>query len=216
MMPWHTAFGPRRIAIITLTVLYVSGFYISYVLRGDSEFVFYLGQFFVFILLACIFLRYVPAFPDYIVALLSVAGLLHVMGGGLSVGEVRLYDLRLIELYHSARFPELFVLQYDQLVHAFGFGTAALGFRWLLLQYGAALSRLALNSIAVLAAAGAGAVNEISEFLAVLLFMRTGVGGYFNVSLDLVVNVIGAVLAVFIAEAIVRLKREGKWSSIGA
>ncbi len=215
MTLWRTAFTPRRIVIIAGTVLYVSGFYVSYVLRGNSEFVFYLGQFFIFILLACIFLRYVPAFPDYLLGLLSLVGLLHVLGGGIVVDGVRLYDLRLVEIYESARFPELFILKYDQFVHAFGFGVAALGFRWLLGHYGSTLSQGACNTIAVFAAAGVGALNEVSEFLAVLLFARTGVGGYFNIALDLLLNFVGAIIALAFIEVFTQLKRKRKWSSIG-
>ncbi len=215
MTDWRTAVTPRRIAIIAGTVLYVSGFYVSYVLRGNSEFVFYLGQLFIFILLACMFLRYVPAFPDYLLGFLSLVGLLHVLGGGVVVDGVRLYDLRLVEIYESARFPELFILKYDQFVHAFGFGVAALGFRWLLGHHGSTFSQGARNTIAVFAAAGVGALNEVSEFLAVLLFARTGVGGYFNIALDLLLNFVGAIIAVAFIEVFTQLKRKRKWSSIG-
>ena len=45
---------------------------------------------------------------------------------------------------------------------------------------------------------GLGAVNEIIEFIAVLSFPDTNVGGYLNTSLDLVFNALGAMVAMLV------------------
>ena len=50
--------------------------------------------------------------------------------------------------------------------------------------------------IAILGAIGLGAVNEIIEFISVLLFPGNGVGGYVNNAIDLVFNTLGAVIAI--------------------
>ncbi len=50
--------------------------------------------------------------------------------------------------------------------------------------------------VLIAAGTGLGALNEIVEFVAVLLFPNTGVGGYSNTILDLISNLIGASLAV--------------------
>ena len=50
--------------------------------------------------------------------------------------------------------------------------------------------------LVVLMGSGLGAVNEMIEFLAVLTFPETGVGGYENTMLDIVFNLFGGVLAV--------------------
>ena len=42
---------------------------------------------------------------------------------------------------------------------------------------------------------GLGAMNEIIEFIAVLLIPETNVGGYENTGWDLVSNAVGAVIA---------------------
>lgn len=47
----------------------------------------------------------------------------------------------------------------------------------------------------VLGAMGLGAVNEIIEFIAVVVFPNTNVGGYINTALDLVFNALGAIVA---------------------
>jgi uncharacterized membrane protein YjdF len=46
----------------------------------------------------------------------------------------------------------------------------------------------------VLAASSLGAVNEIIEFLAVILLGSEGVGGYTNTAIDLVANLLGAIV----------------------
>ena len=45
---------------------------------------------------------------------------------------------------------------------------------------------------------GLGALNEILEFIGVLLFPKTNVGDYFNNVWDLTFNTIGAIVAVII------------------
>ena len=42
---------------------------------------------------------------------------------------------------------------------------------------------------------GFGALNEVVEFAAVAFFGQTGVGGYWNTALDLVFNMLGAIVA---------------------
>jgi len=46
-----------------------------------------------------------------------------------------------------------------------------------------------------MAGLGVGALNEIIEFIIAQIVPETGVGGYLNTSLDLVSNLIGAILA---------------------
>ena len=53
----------------------------------------------------------------------------------------------------------------------------------------------ALSIVIIMAGLGVGALNEIVEFTAVVLAPETGVGGYNNTSLDLVSDLIGAILA---------------------
>jgi hypothetical protein len=50
--------------------------------------------------------------------------------------------------------------------------------------------------LAVMAACGFGAINEIIEFIATVISPQTNVGGYINTSLDLCFNLIGAVIAI--------------------
>jgi putative membrane protein len=83
-------------------------------------------------------------------------------------------------------------------VHTFGFGVATLIAYHLLRPYlREGIDRWGtLSFLIVLMGAGFGALNEIVEFIAVVVMPETGVGGYENTLLDLVFNLIGGILAV--------------------
>ena len=109
-------------------------------------------------------------------------------GGNLRVADDVLYSMQLIPIF----------LRYDQLVHCFGFGTATLVCHHLLQPY---LKTEDVNwgmlaILIVLMGCGVGALNEIVEFIAVIVMPETNVGGYNNTMLDLVFNLIGALIAV--------------------
>jgi len=134
--------------------------------------------------------------PRGLVWCLSLWGALHMAGGlvvlpeGWDVGEKSavLYN------WHIAG-PGF---KYDQVVHAFGFGTTT----WLcwcgLRAMAPDLPRPpGLGPLALCAAAGMGfgALNEVVEFTITLLVPENNVGGYVNTAMDLVYNTLGAVLA---------------------
>ncbi len=86
-------------------------------------------------------------------------------------------------------------IRYDKPFHAAATGVAA----WASLE---AISRwtgrpqASVRFAAVLMAAGAGSLVEIVEYLGSIIFESTNVGDYGNNMLDLVANLIGAVIAV--------------------
>ena len=55
-----------------------------------------------------------------------------------------------------------------------------------------------VSVVTVLASSSLGALNEIVEFLAVVLFATQGVGGYINTAIDLVANLLGAIAGVLL------------------
>ena len=130
---------------------------------------------------------------------LTLWALMHMSGGGIYIKGVRLYEIILIPL--SKAYP---ILKYDQFVHIIGFGVATI------LMYELIKPKLKLNNrwvavsiVVVMAGLGVGALNELLEFIATVLVPETGVGGYVNTSLDLVSDLIGAILAM----VIIRLKK---------
>lgn len=126
---------------------------------------------------------------------LAIWGLLHFAGGLAPIPEAITEPGRQPNLYNMRLWP--WFPKYDQLVHAFGFGMTVL------LCYEALCARfkqplridLPLGSVLFLCAMGLGAVNEVIEFVAVLLMPETNVGGYINTGWDLVSNGVGALIA---------------------
>ena len=124
---------------------------------------------------------------------LVIWAILHLCGGGIRVGDGVLYGVMLVPL--SKTLP---ILRYDQVVHIVGFGVATMLMYHLL----APLLRpdlqrwTALSIVIAMAGLGVGGLNEIIEFIATVVMPETGVGGYMNTALDLVADLVGAVLAV--------------------
>ena len=206
-------------------ILFVALFNLAYLLpaiffsvtRANYEFILYIGVVIIVILVVMRFyLRY--GLSVALLWLLSFWGFLHMTGGLVHVpfhwstgGESKvLYNLWLIEEK----------LKFDQFVHAYGFGTTT----WLIWQIlrrtlarkfdqvimdirptGGLLFLCAIGSM------GLGALNEIVEFLAMILVPETNVGGYVNTALDLVANFTGALIAAILIFFLQRRKNKFSW-----
>ena len=184
--------GQKAAALFVAGYLLVSAPYAW--LSGNGEFIFYI---LVMVILfgGIVGLHFRIGMPTGLIWCLAVWGLLHMMGGLVGVpegwpiaGEVRvLYSLWLVEGW----------LKYDQVVHAFGFGSTA-WVCWVGMRSATGVVRPGAG-VMVLCAAGAmgfGAANEIVEFAATMTMPETNVGGYVNTGWDLVANAVGAVVAV--------------------
>jgi len=171
--------------ILLFNVIYLIIFAILYASRANYEFLLYIGVLIFFIILVSIKqLKY--NFPIYVLIGLSIWGLMHMCGGYLRVGDGVLYGYWLLPF-----------LRFDQFVHAFGFGFAALFCYYILKpNLSSKYSRATIYILTVLMGMGLGALNEIVEFTAVLLMPQTGVGGYENTMWDIVFNTIGSIIAV--------------------
>ncbi len=117
--------------------------------------------------------------------------ILHILGGLARFRGVRFYDLILLDLvgepYH--------LIKYDQFVHFFCYIVMSI-LMWSVVQK---ISRRDASAavvcvVTILAASSIGALNEIVEFAAVVLLATEGVGGYTNTAIDLVANLLGAIV----------------------
>jgi hypothetical protein len=177
----------RETPVLIANLVYVPAFTVIALRNLNFEFVLYVG---VILIIAAwvVWKQRSVRFDLPILWGLTIWGLLHMAGGNIRVGDDILYGLQLIPV----------VLRYDQLVHAFGFGTATLVCHHLLKPYlRDGLDRWrTLSILIVLMGSGLGAMNEIIEFIAVKTLPETNVGGYDNTLWDLVFNLIGGLLAV--------------------
>ena len=176
----------RELPVILFSGVYMIVFVGVALTRQNYEFILYAA---VVVILAAwiLYKQRVVQFDRVILWGLSFWGLLHMAGGNIRAGDGVLYNLQLL--------PR--VLRYDQLVHAFGFGTATLVCFHILrdfLRPGAG-RRLTLIILLTLMGCGVGAINEIVEFIAVKAVPETNVGGYDNTLWDLVFNLLGATAA---------------------
>lgn len=182
-----------QIPVLIFTLIYLIVSLFIFIKRANHEFVLYVGVI-IFLFLVILFTNKKVSYPNFVLWLLSIWGLFHMLGGGLlfKEGSMRLYEVILIPL--SNTYP---IFRYDQFVHIFGFFAATI-LMWVLIK--PVLKKdfenwAAISIVIVMAGLGVGAFNELVEFLAVVLFPETGVGGFLNVSLDLVADLIGSILA---------------------
>ncbi|MEK7610232.1 MAG: DUF2238 domain-containing protein [Patescibacteria group bacterium] len=178
--------------LATINALYIAGFAIYYLSIRNYEFLWYVLVTSAIIGLILLTLPRTK-FDNLILGGLSLWGLMHMAGGGVRLGGQVLYKLPILHLFGSG---ESLVLKFDQLVHFFGFAVATLVFYHLLRPYlSTTINWRVLFPLIVLGGMGLGAFNEMIEFAAVVMLDQTGVGGYWNTSLDLVFNFIGALAA---------------------
>ncbi|MEX0910228.1 MAG: DUF2238 domain-containing protein [Candidatus Paceibacterota bacterium] len=175
---------------IVFSFIYITGFSIYYLSIGDWEFLWYVGVMLFFLGLIVGTVKYTQLSLTAVWGL-CFWGFLHMAGGGVKVGEGVLYAYKIWPLLDLG--GEFYILKFDQVVHIFGFAVATL------VMYEVVKSRWQgsiglLVFIAVLSSMGLGVINEIVEFLAVVVFADTGVGGYYNTLLDLVFNTVGAII----------------------
>ena len=186
--------------MVLATLGYLTVAVVGAVATGNAEFVIYIGILVVLFGLLAALHRSVRL-PTALLAALSVWGGLHMAGGLVPVPDSWPIDGDKAVLYSWYVLPLPFGgrLKYDQIVHAYGFGTTT-WVVWVCLARSLAARGLAprptkgLLLIAAAAGCGFGALNEVIEFGATLV-TETNVGGYLNTALDLVANLCGATIA---------------------
>lgn len=175
--------------------LIFGGFTIYYLLNFNLEFLIYI----VVIVVITLLVYFSHKKLDYshgVLWALVAWGAMHMAGGGVPVGDGVLYQVVLLPL--SENYP---IFRFDQLVHMFGFGACVFVMRDVLkidLKTSTFTHRFGMGLVLVMGAMGFGALNEVIEFSATVVDPNNGVGGYVNNALDLVFNLLGALVALFI------------------
>lgn len=190
-----------QIPIVVINILLLLFFTVTFMVRKNYEFLFYICVVVFFLVLIVASNRKVN-YPNYILWGLTAWVAMHLSGGGLYFDGIKLYEIMLIPFSETYK-----ILKYDQVVHAFGFAVATLVMYQLLRLHlkDGVRAWVSISIVVVMAGLGAGALNEIVEFFATIIVPDSGVGGYINNSLDLVFNLVGAICAMIF----IRLK-EGK------
>jgi hypothetical protein len=177
--------------VVLFTILYLS-IAAAFALWGQNwEFVYYIGVVVILSVVALLVHEHVRLSKGVLWAL-SLWGLLHMVGGLVSVPETWPISGTKAVFYSLWIIPNY--LKYDHVLHAFGFGLAT----WICWQGIRSLMDKPKPTLGVLmlcafGGMGLGAINEVIEFVAVLIIPETNVGGYENTGWDLVANLVGSV-----------------------
>ena len=200
-MPDHSSDRDHRRTILCValfTTAYVLAASAAALWSGNREFAFYIVV--MLLLAAAVYLvdRRIR-FSPLVLWGLSLWGLTHMAGGLVPVPEPWPISGDLRVLYSWWIIPGS--LKYDHVVHAYGFGVTTWvcweGLRSILRGRGLAEVQPTVGMLVLCGAAsmGFGALNEVVEFVAVLLVPETNVGDYFNTGWDLVANLACVVMA---------------------
>ena len=179
--------------LILFNLLYIVAFTIYYVAKQNYEFMVYIGV--LVLLFAVVFaIQRRVKFPILILWMLSVWGLLHMLGGGVHLADgTVLYRWIPIELYQGVD-SEFVLLKFDQILHFYIYFVMSFVLAHLVRNKMQGMKPLYVGLFVALASMGLSVINELIEFGAVLFLGKTGVGGYYNTLLDLLFNTLGAVV----------------------
>ena len=174
--------------ILIFTLAYLAAFTANAIFWVNFEFLYYTFLISVLIYLVVIIHKNLHL-AFFILVNLSLLGFFHLLGGNFYFNGLRLYDFYFL--------PG--IIRYDNFVHAYGTFIATVAFYSLLSNFISIdlKKRYPIFAlILILLAIGMGTIVELVEFLAVVIFGVTEkVGDYFNNTLDLFFNTLGATLA---------------------
>ncbi len=187
-----------HIYVILFNLLYLVPFTLYYLNLKNYEFLIYISV--IVLLGAIIGLNLNRSKLDNLVLwLLSIWGLVHLVGGGVRINGNTVYSLRLIDIIDKG--GQFYILKMDQLIHFYGFLVSAILVYQLLKSTGSIASKSPKLMIFLswIGSMGLGAMNEVVEFIAFVVLSNTGVGDLYNTGLDLIFNMLGALLGAFVA-----------------
>jgi len=192
----------KTLTIFTSAYLLWGSF--MFVGSGNLEFIIYVGVIVAIFAGTLAFHKQVQ-FPLWMLWLLSIWGLMHVLGGAVQIGDHVLFAHRIYPFLDLG--GEFYILKYDQVVHAYLYGlVAVMAYHAIKQFFSITAGGYFLAIVAVLVSTGIGGLNEIMEFF-ISLTMENGVGGYDNTMLDMCSNLLGAVVAV-VAYRVLKRRQE--------
>lgn len=182
-----------QLGVLAFSLLYILIGGLYFLRDFNLEFVIYVGVIIaVFALLFGTLKK--TQFPTYILWLISIWGLLHILGGSVQTPDGVLFAYRIFPFIDLG--GDFYILKYDQLIHMYLYGVMSLVFLHLIRStLRASGPTWIIFFTAIMASMGVSALNEIMEFFIAITLERNGVGGYENAMLDLVFNFAGAIIA---------------------
>ncbi|MEA2112574.1 MAG: DUF2238 domain-containing protein [Patescibacteria group bacterium] len=180
--------------LLLINIILLVLFSFLFISRKNFEFLIYVGII-IFIMAVIWLTKNKVNYPPIVLWGLTIWAFLHMTGGGIYISGKKVYELMLFPLIGEP----YNILKYDQFVHFFGFGIATILMFYLIKPFLTKdrVGKVALSIVIIMAGLGVGAFNEIVEFITTVIVPESGVGGYENTALDLVFNLLGAMVAMF-------------------
>lgn len=190
-----------HIYIILFNLLYIIPFTLYYLSLKNYEFLIYISVIVILGLIIGLNLNR-SKLDNLVLWLLSIWGLVHLIGGGVRIAGKTVYSLHLIDIIDKG--GQFYILKMDQLIHFYGFFVSAILVYQLIIATGSIASKSPklMIFLAWIGSMGLGALNEVVEFIAFVALAETGVGDVYNTGLDLIFNMFGALLGAFVANKI--------------
>ncbi|MAG02980.1 hypothetical protein CMI42_06590 [Candidatus Pacearchaeota archaeon] len=137
-------------------------------------------------------------YPSLVLFGASLWGFLHLLAGWYKIGESVLYGYVFWPVLVTDN-PELVLFKFDQFMHLYTYFVMIFLIYYVIKNYFVENhSRTMISVFLIISAMGIGAINEIAEYIPVLIADNTGVGGYHNTLLDLIFNAVGAIFGVIV------------------
>ncbi len=175
--------------LISITLLILTAFLFLAISSKNYEFISY------WVVLVLLFIFVIKfgekfKFPKICLVLFAIWSILHMAGGLIKFGSTRLYDLILWDLIGDP----FFILRYDQAIHLYCYFVISMLTYFTLKKYISGKGN-AIIIFSILSALGIGLLNEVIEFgLVIFAGAAETVGDYYNTALDLVFNLLGALI----------------------
>lgn len=178
--------------LLPINILLLIVFSLIFIPQKNYEFLIYIGVIILFLLIIWSTRKKIN-YPPVVLWGLTIWACLHMTGGGIYLNGKKVYELILLPIIGEP----YYILKYDQFVHFFGFGITTLLMFYLIKPYltKKTIGKVSLSIVIIMAGLGVGAFNEIIEFITTVIVPESGVGGYENTALDLVFNLLGAIVA---------------------
>jgi putative membrane protein len=186
--------------LLAFMIIFLVTFLSYFILNKNYEFSGY-GLVVGILFFTLIWLNKYYNFPLTALWLFAIWVILHMLGGSVYIGAIRLYDLVLINFIDFG--GEFVILKYDQLIHTYCFFAFATLVYFVLKKHMSKGQTAALIVFTILSTIGISLLNEIIEFgMVVFAGAAEAVGGYYNTALDMVFNLIGACLGTWFSKSV--------------
>jgi hypothetical protein len=190
--------------IFNATYLFWGGAY--FIQDFNPEYAIYSGIIFLVMAGVLLSVSYTD-FPQWQLWLLSIWGLLHILGGALKSHGVALATYHMYPVFNGG--GDFYILKYSQILHFVLYGiVAVMAYHLVQVVLDAKGNTILVAFLAILVSSGVGALNEAVEFFIALNLHKNLAYGYPNAAMNILFNLAGALVATLLLTAFTRTSKK--------